>query len=296
MTCHHICKPDARFCPKCGTSFAAAVPTSMPAALTEDDTTIAVMPAPAPPIVIAPEKQSAAVPLPVAPEPVIAAALPTAPPAPPAPVITPPPVPPLTMPSPATPSPPTVRSGKQIGLLVLAAVAGIAVLAGGGYFAMRTAGTSSPATPSASAVIAPGVPGPTAQPVSPAGVNIPTPVTTTPAEKLQPVAPAPVANTPEPPEVVTGAMPYKPAPVVPAKAKPMPVPKAPPAATNSGLDQVINDSLAEATQCMNRKQFDCVIANTSTVLRMAPDNRRAQDMKRQAKQAQERALSQIQIQ
>ena len=91
-------------------------------------------------------------------------------------------------------------------------------------------------------------------------------------------------------------MPPKPALVVPAKPKPMPAPKALPAANSNELDQVINDSLAEAMQCMNRKQFDCVIANTNAVLRMAPGNRRAQDMKRQAKEAQERALSQIQIQ
>ena len=54
-------------------------------------------------------------------------------------------------------------------------------------------------------------------------------------------------------------------------------------------------SLDEGMQCMNQKKFDCAIANANTVLRLSPGNRQAQDMKRRAKEAQERAMSQIRI-
>ncbi len=293
MTCHHTCKPDARFCPKCGTGFEAAVSASTPDVLTEDYAPIAVTPQPVPPIIIAAEEPPAAAALPVAPTTVIATAIPAARPIP---AVTQPPETTVAAISPASPPASTPRSGKPIGLLVLAAVAGIAVLAGGGYFAMRTSGTSSPATPAASAVITPAEPNTVAPLVPPPVVSIPAPATAPSVEKLPPIESVPLATTPEPTEVPTAAMPPKPALVVPAKPKPMPAPKALPAANSNELDQVINDSLAEAMQCMNRKQFDCVIANTNAVLRMAPGNRRAQDMKRQAKEAQERALSQIQIQ
>ena len=54
-------------------------------------------------------------------------------------------------------------------------------------------------------------------------------------------------------------------------------------------------SLDEGMQCMNQKKFDCAITNANAVLRLAPANRQAQDMKRRAKEAQERAMSQIRI-
>jgi outer membrane biosynthesis protein TonB len=64
---------------------------------------------------------------------------------------------------------------------------------------------------------------------------------------------------------------------------------------SAGLTAAINASLEEGVQCMNRKKFDCAIGNANTVLRLDPGNARARDMKRKAKEAQDRALSQIEI-
>jgi hypothetical protein len=63
-----------------------------------------------------------------------------------------------------------------------------------------------------------------------------------------------------------------------------------------GLAAAINASLDEGSQCMNRKKYDCAIGNANTVLRLDPANAPALDMKHKAKEAQERALSQIEIQ
>lgn len=61
------------------------------------------------------------------------------------------------------------------------------------------------------------------------------------------------------------------------------------------MASAITASLDEGMQCMNQKKFDCAITNANAVLRLAPGNRQAQDMKRRAKEAQERAMSQIRI-
>lgn len=65
---------------------------------------------------------------------------------------------------------------------------------------------------------------------------------------------------------------------------------------DAAIDSAISAALDEGAQCMNQKKFDCAIANANTVLRFAPGNRSAQDMKRRAKEAQDNALSSIQIQ
>lgn len=290
--CQNACKPDARFCPKCGTGFDAPAPApDVPDEVRTLAAAAQVSVAPAATADTVATEAAVAPPLPVEATVVIAPVVGVTPPEP---VVAVSPTP-LPTPDKAAVTP---RNGKPTGLLILAAMAGIAVLAGGGYLALRPSGapatTTSPAatvaTPAPSNAAAPVVSAPVTA-SAPAAAPAPTP----PAEIPLPAAPEPVAKTPEPVEVITEPAPAKPVPIVPAKPKPVPVAKAPPAADN-GLEQVINDSLTEASQCMGRKQFDCVLANTSTVLRMAPGNRRAQDLKRQAKEAQERALSQIQIQ
>jgi hypothetical protein len=107
--------------------------------------------------------------------------------------------------------------------------------------------------------------------------------------------PQPVVAAPSAPPVESLPPVVAPAPKA-VKPKPVPTAKAAPGGGDAALEQVIDASLAEASQCMNRRQYDCVIANANAVLRMASGNRRALDFKRQAKAAQDRALSQIQIQ
>lgn len=83
-------------------------------------------------------------------------------------------------------------------------------------------------------------------------------------------------------------------PAKPAK----PVKAAPPAAPANkadGLESVITESLSEASHCMSQRKYDCAIANANAVLRMDKGNRYALDIKRKAKDAQDKALSQIQI-
>jgi hypothetical protein len=62
------------------------------------------------------------------------------------------------------------------------------------------------------------------------------------------------------------------------------------------LQAAIDASLEEGEQCMSRKKFDCAISSANTILRLDSSNTRALDMKRKAKEAQDRALSQIDIQ
>jgi len=127
------------------------------------------------------------------------------------------------------------------------------------------------------------------------------------------VSPAPVA-VPTPNVSVVPAIPTQAAPppeVVPAMAKPAVVSIAPartPAPTPVVGDQVptakaanpmqaaIDGTLEEGEKCMARKKYDCAISNANTVMRLDPGNPRGAEMKRKAKDAQDRALSEINIQ
>ncbi|PIG28267.1 hypothetical protein CLU93_2543 [Janthinobacterium sp. 35] len=104
-------------------------------------------------------------------------------------------------------------------------------------------------------------------------------------------APAPVASPAPAPEPAPA-----PAPVVEKPAKPVKVtPPAAPVNKAAGLESVITESLSEASHCMSQRKYDCAIANANAVLRMDKGNRYALDIKRKAKDAQDKALSQIQI-
>ena len=108
-------------------------------------------------------------------------------------------------------------------------------------------------------------------------------------------APAPVAAPAPAPEPAPTPAPA-PAPVVEKPAKPVKAaPPAAPANKASGLESVITESLSEASHCMSQRKYDCAIANANAVLRMDKGNRYALDIKRKAKDAQDKALSQIQI-
>lgn len=62
------------------------------------------------------------------------------------------------------------------------------------------------------------------------------------------------------------------------------------------MQSAIDGSLAEGARCMQAKRYDCAIANANAVLRLSPSHASALDMKRLAKEAQDKALSQIDIQ
>ncbi|WP_156894988.1 hypothetical protein [Janthinobacterium sp. 1_2014MBL_MicDiv] len=110
-------------------------------------------------------------------------------------------------------------------------------------------------------------------------------------------APAPVPVSAPVPVPAPAPLPAPaPVPVVEKPVKPVKVaPPAAPASKPSGLEGVITDSLSEASHCMSQRKYDCAIANANAVLRMDTGNRYALDIKRKAKEAQDKALSQIQI-
>lgn len=116
----------------------------------------------------------------------------------------------------------------------------------------------------------------------------------TPAADAEPApVPAPVpAAAPAPvPAPAPAPVPVAEKPAKPVKVTPPPAP----VKQTTGLESVITDSLSEASHCMSQRKYDCAIANANAVLRMDTGNRYALDIKRKAKEAQDKALSQIQI-
>ena len=125
-------------------------------------------------------------------------------------------------------------------------------------------------------------------------------------------APAPAAAPV--PALVAPAIPAQSAPTdegKPDKPKPAVLSSAPvraPTPPSADVDQTpaakaanpmqaaIDGTLEEGEKCMARKKYDCAISNANTVMRLDPGNPRAAEMKRKAKDAQDRALSEINIQ
>ena len=234
---------------------------------------------------------------------------------------TPQPKPQPPAPPPVRPPSPQLRSTERgekppipVKVFIIAGCTLTALLiAGGAYYALSGKATTKPGGPAANvpatatstpspaasaAVAAPAVaasPSATAsESVGSATSTVAPPASTASAPTSMPVAtPAPVEK-PVSPLVVA---PEQPVPAL--QPKPEKKAKAPPpvaAPRDSTIDNAVAASLAEASQCMARKQYDCVIANADGALRLDRGNARAQELKRQAKEAQNRALSQIQIQ
>ncbi|OEZ49354.1 hypothetical protein JAB1_25480 [Janthinobacterium sp. MP5059B] len=192
--------------------------------------------------------------------------------------------------------------------LVAAAVAAVVLLGGAGAYYFLSGKPAAPASEPAPALPALEDPAPAAeQPLAISDPALDGPATAdfaaTPAaaaDEPAPVpaaAPAPVpAPAPDPAPAPAPEPAPAPAPVVEKPAKPVKVtPPAAPASKPSGLESVITDSLSEASHCMSQRKYDCAIANANAVLRMDTGNRYALDIKRKAKEAQDKALSQIQI-
>lgn len=193
-------------------------------------------------------------------------------------------------------------------LVIAAGALAAALIAGGAYYALSGKATAKPDVPAANApaavpsafpaVAAPAAPAPTTtngESGESATATVPAPATVPATPEAPPVVaiPAPVEKpVPAPVVIAEPEAPIR-APKPEKKVKP-PAPVAVP--RDSTIDGAVAATLTEASQCMARKQYDCVIANANGALRLDKGNTRAQELRRQAKEAQERALSQIQIQ
>ncbi len=314
--CGHACRTDAKFCPKCGRNFAA---TAAPAA----STFAATEPCPhcAAPVKegakfcgkcgkaivrdqAASAAQAGADSQPVGKKPAVAekpVAPVTAAPAarqpavqkafttPPSNDIAPgkPDEPRSTVTSSSVPSAGEASRKKNTPMVAIAGGAAViaVVLGVGGYFffgksndtavapdeekvAMVNPSVPAPA-PESTMAAAPETPAVPASDALPADQNVP-----------PPAQPAPAATAP------------------PVTATPPPVALRQESAGNSAgaLAMAINASLEEGSRCMALKKYDCAISSANTVLRLDAHNSRALDMKRKAKAAQDKAISQIEIQ
>lgn len=180
--------------------------------------------------------------------------------------------------------------------LVAAAVAAVVLLGGAGAYYFLSGKPAAPASEPAPALPALEDPAPAAeQPLAISDPALDGPATAdfaaTPAAAADEPASVPAAA----PAPVPAPAPA-PAPVVEKPAKPVKVTPPPaPVKQTTGLESVITESLSEASHCMSQRKYDCAIANANAVLRMDTGNRYALDIKRKAKEAQDKALSQIQI-
>ncbi|WP_249936327.1 hypothetical protein [Janthinobacterium lividum] len=180
--------------------------------------------------------------------------------------------------------------------LVAAAVAAVVLLGGAGAYYFLSGKPAAPASKPAPALPALEDPAPAAE--QPLAISDPAldgattaDFAATPAAATDEPAPVPAAA----PAPVPAPAPA-PAPVVEKPAKPVKVTPPPaPVKQTTGLESVITESLSEASHCMSQRKYDCAIANANAVLRMDTGNRYALDIKRKAKEAQDKALSQIQI-
>ncbi|WP_143131259.1 hypothetical protein [Noviherbaspirillum humi] len=213
------------------------------------------------------------------------------------------------------------------GILIAVVIAGAA---GGAIWKMRgTAGkpaaTEAAAVPAASPAVDSTPPGGTLSP-SPAEAKAPTelepampaiaPATpaapAAPAAEAAPTAPASgekLASPKAAPESTPTATAAPSAPSLekaPAAAKPVPVPSLPtaPAKPMTGKETAgkspetlaaVQASLDEGADCFKRKKFDCSISSAKAALRLDPRNGQALDLQRRAREAQEKALSEIEI-
>lgn len=181
--------------------------------------------------------------------------------------------------------------------LIAAAVAAVVLLGGAGAYYFLS---GKPAAVAPEPVV-PALADPAPAAEQPLAISDPALDGATAAEPaVAPAAPAPAPVAAPAPEPVPAPAPApaveKPAPVAEKPAKPVKVTPPPaPVKQTSGLESVITDSLSEASHCMSQRKYDCAIANANAVLRMDTGNRHALDIKRKAKEAQDKALSQIQI-
>jgi hypothetical protein len=266
--CGHDCKPDAKFCPKCAFSFVVAPVAEVVADAVPEPAPVSIPEPAAPPPPVLEKRRAEPVPEP-APTPVGV---------------------------PDTPA--DCQTGGKRLQLIAAAVAALVLLGGAGAYYFLSGKPVAAVTESAPALPALEDPAPAAE--QPLAISDPAfdDATTadfaaTPAAAADEAAPVPAAVPAPAPEPAPAPAP---APVVEKPAKPVKVTPPPaPVKQTAGLESVITESLSEASHCMSQRKYDCAIANANAVLRMDKGNRYALDIKRKAKEAQDKALSQIQI-
>ncbi|QYG05373.1 zinc ribbon domain-containing protein [Janthinobacterium sp. PAMC25594] len=284
--CGHDCKADAKFCPKCAFSFAVAPVTAPePVAVPVENVVAEAAPEPVP--VFIPE--------PVAPPPPVLEkrrADPVPAPAPEPEAI------PARVPDSVPDTPVDSPTGGNRMKLIGAAVAVVVLLGGAGAYYFLSG--KPPVAAPESAPSSPGQEDAASAAEQPLAIS--DPVLDGAATADFAATPAAAADEPAPvPEAVPVPAPEPapepaPAPVAEKPAKPVKVtPPAAPVNKAAGLESVITESLSEASHCMSQRKYDCAIANANAVLRMDKGNRYALDIKRKAKDAQDKALSQIQI-
>jgi len=293
MPCPHCgaaLKPDAKFCGKCGNSITAAIqeePLEAPVVME------ATTPSPMVAAIELPETAPAAEEKPVQPLPesivetvtpaIQADELKTPPPATAMPVI-------------ETAANGNPKPSRKIPLAPIAAgVAALVIALGaGGYFLMK--GKSSPVAnelaPSDTTTQPAVPPKPTAPPLAaaPQPVELPPPNLNQGAPSVAPPHSPTVTEKP-----ASSSLADHPEATPPIR-KPKQAEKIAEPVQANPLQTAINASMEEGEQCMARKKFDCAISSANTILRFDSRNARALEMKRKAKEAQDRALSQIDIQ
>ena len=267
--CGHPNKPEARFCAKCGHDLSAT--DAPPTAPTQ---------AP-PPFAPAPLSSTAD-----APQPAAGAAAEHAPtvsaPAPPGTRMPSAPLPPTTEPA---------RSARR-GALPLLAGGGVLliVIAAGAYFVFRNSMHDiKPAATADSAPAAVSAPPPAPVPLPPsAQAQAPAPQPA-PPPTVEPSAPPPLMSAPEAPAPTATAIKSLPTRDVQVKTE---TPRAP----TPDLGAAVASILTQGKSCMDDQKYDCAIASAKNALKLAPDNAAALALLKQARDAQQQALSNIQIQ
>ncbi len=170
------------------------------------------------------------------------------------------------------------------------------VIAAGAYFVFRNSmhdikpvptADSGPAAVTAPHPAAVTAPHPAAIPVPPSAQ----------APATQPLAP-PTVEPRTPPPLVSA--PEAPAPAINA-AKALPngdvhVQTKAPRTPTPDLSAAVASILAQGKSCMDDQKYDCAIASAKNALKLAPDNAAALALLKQARDAQQQALSNIQIQ
>lgn len=293
MPCPHCgaaLKHGAKFCGKCGNSITAAKqeePLPVPVTVKE------IVHLPIEAAIELPKTAAAAEdkPVQILPEVIIETDKPTAPAAA---IKAPPPAAEKTIiKSAANESP---RTSRKVPLAPIAAgVAALVIALGtGGYFLMKE--KSSPDANEA-AQIKTTIQSAAASPTSP-----PPPLAVAPKSKESPqpnqnqsvpsVAPAPPPTSTEKPAALPPA--EHPITKTPVNKHKQAERETAPTQANP-LQAAIDAGMEEGEECMARKKFDCAISSSNTILRLDSRNARALEMKRKATEAQDRALSQIDI-
>ncbi len=278
LQCGHECKADAKFCPKCGTTFSAvdSIDTVIAAAPIPEKATPPAMPSSSK---VVEQKQ----------QPIVS---------------------PVTAESQSVPSskpslaPDTQKHAKLAGVIpgtmlpilpVVLGVTGLLVLiAAGTIYMMNSAATMIKPQPELVAN-KPAIPAATEPAALPRLGEKQVELVVASTAQAPTVANAVITPNPEPAKAPPAIVSIVPSTHTTATKPAMATAPTDKASVNS-MQVAIDTTLDEGDKCMARKKYDCAISSANTVIRLDSSNARGIEMKRKAKEAQDRALSQIDIQ